>query len=328
MFHVPAPSSSTIPTTLPRAATARATTTARKPTRTTATSFAIATRTRLGSRVKVTRPVRCDHSAVTARIPSTGSSRLCGVAVAPTKLMNVRSLGSATNRNTAMTATVMRPIAASSQKPARVSTSLRPSTRRRRLNGTAVTLGSGRVAWTAGVRSSCSCGDLLSCVVGGELEEHVFEPGAVGAPQLGDDDAVPGGRPSRSASRVASTTYAPSAQALVGEAGERRGSARAPRRRRRGPACPTASSRSALLPSATITPRPMTTRWSATTSISCSRCDDSRTVPPRSAKPLSSPRIQWMPAGSRPLAGSSRISTCGSPRRACAMPSRCRMPSE
>ena len=48
-----------------------------------------ATRARLGSRVKVTRPVRWLHSAVTARMPSTGSSRLCGVAVAPTKLMKV-----------------------------------------------------------------------------------------------------------------------------------------------------------------------------------------------------------------------------------------------
>ena len=38
--------------------------------------------------------------------------------------------------------------------------------------------------------------------------------------------------------------------------------------------------------------------------------------------------IQWMPAGSRPLAGSSRMSTWGSPSRACPMPRRCRMPSE
>ena len=39
-------------------------------------------------------------------------------------------------------------------------------------------------------------------------------------------------------------------------------------------------------------------------------------------------RIQRMPAGSRPLAGSSRMSTAGSPRSAWASPSRCRMPSE
>ena len=39
-------------------------------------------------------------------------------------------------------------------------------------------------------------------------------------------------------------------------------------------------------------------------------------------------RIQRMPSGSRPLAGSSRISTSGSPSSACASPSRWRMPSE
>ena len=51
-------------------------------------------------------------------------------------------------------------------------------------------------------------------------------------------------------------------------------------------------------------------------------------MPPRSAKSRSRPRIQRMPSGSRPLAGSSRISTSGSPSSACASPSRWRMPSE
>ena len=146
MFQVPAPSMSSMPATLPRAATPSATTTASSPISTTAASLATAIRARFGSRVNVTRPVRCDHSAVTARMPSTGSSRLCGVAVAPTKLMKVSWSGSAANRNTTTTTTVMMPIDASSQKPARVSTSLRSSTRRRRLNGTAVTLGSGVTA--------------------------------------------------------------------------------------------------------------------------------------------------------------------------------------
>ena len=40
------------------------------------------------------------------------------------------------------------------------------------------------------------------------------------------------------------------------------------------------------------------------------------------AQARSSSRIQRMPSGSRPLAGSSRISTCGSPSIAAAMPSR------
>ncbi len=81
-------------------------------------------------------------------------------------------------------------------------------------------------------------------------------------------------------------------------------------------------------PWATIRPLPMITRWSATASISFSRCEESRTVPPRSAKSRSRPRIQRMPSGSSPLAGSSRISTSGSPSIACASPSRWRMPSE
>ena len=72
----------------------------------------------------------------------------------------------------------------------------------------------------------------------------------------------------------------------------------------------------------------MISSWSATASTSISRWLESSTVPPRSAKSRSRPRIQRMPSGSRPLAGSSRISTSGSPSSACASPSRWRMPSE
>src|ERR1700760_3208989 len=67
---------------------------------------------------------------------------------------------------------------------------------------------------------------------------------------------------------------------------------------------------------------------SATASTSASRCEESSTVPPRSAKLRSSPRIQRMPSGSRPLAGSSSIRTSGSPSSAWAKPRRWRMPSE
>ena len=52
------------------------------------------------------------------------------------------------------------------------------------------------------------------------------------------------------------------------------------------------------------------------TSISWRRWEESRTVPPRSAYPRRRSRIQRMPAGSSPFAGSSRMSTCGSPSRA------------
>jgi hypothetical protein len=58
------------------------------------------------------------------------------------------------------------------------------------------------------------------------------------------------------------------------------------------------------------------TSRSAITSTSRSRWEESSTVPPRSATSRSRARIQRMPSGSSPLAGSSRISTCGSPSRA------------
>ena len=91
---------------------------------------------------------------------------------------------------------------------------------------------------------------------------------------------------------------------------------------------PLAASRSAIAPAATIFPALMTIRWSAVACTSASRWLESSTVPPRSAKSRRNERIQAMPCGSRPVAGSSRISTLGLPMRACASPSRWRMPSE
>src|SRR3954464_4038913 len=88
------------------------------------------------------------------------------------------------------------------------------------------------------------------------------------------------------------------------------------------------ASSSARVPCAWIRPPPMIIIRSATALTSASRCEESSTVPPRSAKLRSSPRIQRMPSGSRPLAGSSRIRTSGSPSSAWARPRRWRMPSE
>ena len=73
---------------------------------------------------------------------------------------------------------------------------------------------------------------------------------------------------------------------------------------------------------------PMTTRWSAVSSISLMRCEERKTVRPSAARARSSSRIQRMPSGSRPLTGSSSITTSGSPSSAAAMPSRWPMPSE
>jgi len=49
---------------------------------------------------------------------------------------------------------------------------------------------------------------------------------------------------------------------------------------------------------------------------------------PWSARSRSRPRIQAMPSGSRPFAGSSSTSTGGSPSSAAASANRCRIPSE
>ena len=67
---------------------------------------------------------------------------------------------------------------------------------------------------------------------------------------------------------------------------------------------------------------------SASCSISDSRWLETKTVRPWPAKARRNSRIHLMPSGSRPLAGSSRISTFGLPIIAAAMPRRCRMPRE
>lgn len=89
-----------------------------------------------------------------------------------------------------------------------------------------------------------------------------------------------------------------------------------------------ASMKSRIGVSARSLPRPRTTRWSAKVAVSFMRWLETRTVRPSRARLRISSRIQMMPSGSRPLDGSSSITTCGSPRRAAAMPRRWRMPSE
>ncbi len=72
----------------------------------------------------------------------------------------------------------------------------------------------------------------------------------------------------------------------------------------------------------------MTTRWSAVSAISDMRWLETNTVRPSSASCRARLRTQRMPSGSRPLTGSSRTTTGGSPSRATAMPRRWPMPSE
>ena len=85
---------------------------------------------------------------------------------------------------------------------------------------------------------------------------------------------------------------------------------------------------SSTVVSAISRPRPTTMRCSAVRAISLIRCEETNTVRPSAASSLSRVRIHRMPSGSRPLTGSSRMSVCGSPSSAAAMPSRCPMPSE
>jgi hypothetical protein len=70
-------------------------------------------------------------------MPRIGSSTPCGVPVAVTKFAYVSSSGGAANMKTVTTAAVSTTIATSSQRPDRVSTSLRSSTCSSRLIGTA-----------------------------------------------------------------------------------------------------------------------------------------------------------------------------------------------
>ena len=80
--------------------------------------------------------------------------------------------------------------------------------------------------------------------------------------------------------------------------------------------------------SAISRPCPITIRCSAVSAISLIRWEETKTVRPWPARFFIRLRIQWMPSGSRPLTGSSKSSTCGSPSSAAAIPSRWLIPSE
>ena len=78
--------------------------------------------------------------------------------------------------------------------------------------------------------------------------------------------------------------------------------------------------------SASSWPRPITIKCSAVSAISLIRCEETKTVRPSEASCFIRLRTHRMPSGSRPLTGSSKSSTCGSPSSAAAMPSRWPMP--
>src|SRR6266540_1556921 len=72
----------------------------------------------------------------------------------------------------------------------------------------------------------------------------------------------------------------------------------------------------------------MITTWSTVWATSARTWLETSTVRPWSAKLRRNPRSQWIPSGSRPLAGSSRTRISGSPSRAVARARRWRIPSE
>src|SRR5690606_20268652 len=89
-----------------------------------------------------------------------------------------------------------------------------------------------------------------------------------------------------------------------------------------------ARTRSGSAASASTLPRPSTMTWSAVCAISLMRWLESRIVRPSDAACRTNCRTHRTPSGSRPLTGSSRMSVCGSPSRAAAMPRRWPMPRE
>ena len=86
------------------------------------------------------------------------------------------------------------------------------------------------------------------------------------------------------------------------------------------------SAASAMVPWKATAPRFMMVTLSQISSTSSMSCELSSTVSPLRASRFTSARMSRMPAGSRPLAGSSSTSSRGSRSRLAATPSRWRMP--
>ena len=129
---------------MPTAATARLTSTEASAASTTAASLATITRSRRGTSANVVSALRCDHSPVMERMPSTGRSSPTGSSDGVKNAVNVWSGASRTNSCTTTITAAIRPIAISNQRPARVSASLRSSTAVSRASVGPATATSGR----------------------------------------------------------------------------------------------------------------------------------------------------------------------------------------
>ncbi len=168
-------------------------------------------------------------------------------------------------------------------------------------------------------------------LVAGELQEYRLEVHLVGA-ELGEVEAALGERPRDPLpliGREVDPKHVP--VELRADARPRRARARPRRDRRVFTSRPRARPADRTSPTGPdVISRPRATI--ATRSAVCSTSDrmwlETKTVRPSFPSDRISSRTSTMPAGSRPFAGSSRISSAGSFRRAAAIPSRCFIPSE
>ncbi len=130
----------------------------------------------------------------------------------------------------------------------------------------------------------------------------------------------------RSAPSCSGSTWPPASESAADSFSRCCGSASGVRTRAKS--AELAEMKSVTLMSASSWPRPITMRWSAVSAISLIRWEETKTVRPSAASAFIRLRTHRMPSGSRPLTGSSKSSTWGSPSSAAAMPSRCPMPRE
>ncbi len=83
---------------------------------------------------------------------------------------------------------------------------------------------------------------------------------------------------------------------------------------------------SSRVPEYLMTPRWITVTWSQTCWTSARRCDEKKTVVPDSTMSLTMFLTSTIPTGSRPMLGSSKITSSGSLISAWAIPMRCCIP--
>ena len=284
-----------------------------------ASSLAVITRSRRGTSANVVNAVRCDHSLGDRQDAQHRQETPAGTGRGEEVGEGLFARFGVHQQQCSDDAAAIRPMVTSSQRPARVSTSLRSSTavsramRRRGCPAADLRTAAWRRSsddapgsvrgcrWRARRRSAAAGGQARGRVVPARRPR----PGAVPA------RTAPAAASAISADGLRVGADQQCAFGAVAELQPARASARGSASGRRPAPGPAPASSSSLPPWPRPAAPPITTSRSATASTSRSRWEESSTVPPRSAKSRSSPRIQKMPSGSSPLAGSSRTRTPG-----------------